>query len=260
MANQMATRGVDVQRNRNSADSQQSRRMLLALVLLLIAVGVTVLRDREYLFGNAGQSSRLTEASIAAAPALPAVIPAETQPAPAIPVPAPAKTAAPVKSTVPATKAAPVAHPAPATAAAAKARPVRNYKAEVIHNETSSSVVTNAAQRAELSTHVAPAPAPSNYPLLDSATRVQGAVVLQALISAEGAIEDLRVLSGPAILGPAARQAVSQWRFKPYMENGRAVETQATITVNFTIKVADGNQKTARSYTPDKVIILADNS
>ena len=68
------------------------------------------------------------------------------------------------------------------------------------------------------------------------------------------------MLSGPAILGPAARQAVSQWRFKPYMENGRAVETQATITVNFTIKVADGNQKTARGYTPDKVIILADNS
>jgi protein TonB len=43
------------------------------------------------------------------------------------------------------------------------------------------------------------------------------------------------VLSGPAILAPAAREAVRQWRFKPYLQNGRAVETQAEITVNFLI-------------------------
>jgi protein TonB len=60
-------------------------------------------------------------------------------------------------------------------------------------------------------------------------------VVLRATVNSEGAIESLRVLSGPAILAPAAREAVRQWRFKPYLQNGRAVETQAEITVNFLI-------------------------
>jgi protein TonB len=65
--------------------------------------------------------------------------------------------------------------------------------------------------------------------------RVQGAVILQALIGADGLIQDLKVVSGPAILASAAREAVRQWHFKPYLENGKAVETQAQITVNFTI-------------------------
>jgi len=68
---------------------------------------------------------------------------------------------------------------------------------------------------------------------------VQGSVVLQAVISADGVIEDLRVLSGPAILSAAAQQAVREWRFKPIYQNGQAVESKAKITVNFSIKVAD---------------------
>jgi protein TonB len=65
--------------------------------------------------------------------------------------------------------------------------------------------------------------------------KVQGAVVLQALIGREGNIEDLRVLSGPAILSSAAMEAVKQWHFKPYFQGGRPVDTEARITVNFTI-------------------------
>jgi len=267
MANRMATREMDVQRHGNSADNQQSRRMLLALILLLVAVGVTVLRDRDYLFGNASeQESTVFQASIASAPALPAAVPLRTQAPPApqqVATPtqtAPAPAAVPAKHVAPAAQAPTASHAAPSPAAAPKSHPVRTYKAEVIHQAPPAGIVSNAGQRTELSTNV-PAPQPAhNYPLLDSSTRVQGSVVLQALISADGTIHDLRVLSGPAILGSAAREAVSQWHFKPYLENGRAVETQATITVNFTIKVADGNQKTARSYTPDKVIILDDNS
>jgi len=64
---------------------------------------------------------------------------------------------------------------------------------------------------------------------------VQGAVMLEALIGNDGIIQDLRVVSGPAILAEAARQAVKQWRFKPYLQDGQPVETQARITVNFTI-------------------------
>jgi protein TonB len=56
-----------------------------------------------------------------------------------------------------------------------------------------------------------------------------------AMISRDGQIQDLRVLSGPPILSGAAREAVKQWHFKPHYEGAAAVETVARITVNFTI-------------------------
>jgi periplasmic protein TonB len=74
-----------------------------------------------------------------------------------------------------------------------------------------------------------------SYPLLAKQMKVQGAVILEALISKTGSIQDIQVLSGPAILSEAAREAVKQWHFKPYYQSGRPVETEARITVNFTI-------------------------
>lgn len=74
-----------------------------------------------------------------------------------------------------------------------------------------------------------------SYPLLAKQMKVQGAVILEALISRTGSIQDIQVLSGPAILSEAAREAVKQWHFKPYYQDGRPVETEARITVNFTI-------------------------
>jgi len=76
---------------------------------------------------------------------------------------------------------------------------------------------------------------PPDYPLLARQMKVQGAVILQALISREGSIQELQIVSGPGILAAAAREAVKQWRFKPYYQSGQPVETQARITVNFTI-------------------------
>lgn len=76
---------------------------------------------------------------------------------------------------------------------------------------------------------------PPDYPLLARQMKVQGAVILQALISREGSIQELQIVSGPSILAAAAREAVKQWRFKPYYQSGEPVETQARITVNFTI-------------------------
>jgi periplasmic protein TonB len=78
-------------------------------------------------------------------------------------------------------------------------------------------------------------PVEPNYPLLAKEMKVQGAVVLEALIGRDGNIQDLHVLSGPTILSAAAREAVKQWRFRPYLQSGEAVETEARITVNFTI-------------------------
>jgi protein TonB len=72
---------------------------------------------------------------------------------------------------------------------------------------------------------------------------VQGSVVLQAVIGTDGMIQNLHVVTGPSILATAAQQAVREWRFKPVVQNGQPVETQAKITVNFTIKVADGAPK-----------------
>ncbi len=102
-------------------------------------------------------------------------------------------------------------------------------------------------------------PSATLYPRLDQRTKVEGSVELQALVGADGTIRELHVLRGPAVLGSAAREAVLQWKFKPFTENGVAVETFARITVNFTIKVVDGSQKTIASVQPEHVIILADN-
>ena len=73
------------------------------------------------------------------------------------------------------------------------------------------------------------------YPVLAKQMKVQGAVVLQALIDKAGSIQELHVITGPAILATAAEEAVKQWHFKPYYQQGQPVETEARITVNFTI-------------------------
>jgi protein TonB len=65
--------------------------------------------------------------------------------------------------------------------------------------------------------------------------KVQGAVVLLVLIDKDGSIQNLQIESGPAILADAAREAVKQWRFKPYLQDGQPIETQARVTVDFTI-------------------------
>ncbi len=94
------------------------------------------------------------------------------------------------------------------------------------------------ADRVQLSPQIAQnvsVSVPPDYPLLARQMKVQGAVILQALISREGSIQELQIVSGPGILAAAAREAVKQWRFKPYYQSGEPVETQARITVNFTI-------------------------
>jgi protein TonB len=73
------------------------------------------------------------------------------------------------------------------------------------------------------------------YPSMAKMARVQGQVVLQAIISKTGVIENLRVVSGHPMLQQAALDAVRQWRYRPYLLNGEPVEVETTITVNFTL-------------------------
>jgi len=72
-----------------------------------------------------------------------------------------------------------------------------------------------------------------SYPALARAARIQGEVRLRAIISKTGAIENLVVIGGHAMLVAAAVEAVRQWRYRPYMLNGEPVEVETEITVNF---------------------------
>ncbi len=71
------------------------------------------------------------------------------------------------------------------------------------------------------------------YPAIAKAAHVSGAVVLHALISKSGAIENLTVISGPEMLRSSALDAVRSWRYKPFILNGDPTEVDTTVTVNF---------------------------
>ncbi len=73
------------------------------------------------------------------------------------------------------------------------------------------------------------------YPAIAVAARVQGAVILEAVISKAGRIESLHTVSGPAMLQRAAMDAVSAARYRPYLLNGEATEVKTTITVVFSL-------------------------
>jgi periplasmic protein TonB len=73
------------------------------------------------------------------------------------------------------------------------------------------------------------------YPPLARQARIQGTVVLHAVISKDGSIENLQLVSGHPMLAPAAIEAVKQWKYKPYLLNGEPVEVDTEVQVNFTL-------------------------
>jgi len=73
------------------------------------------------------------------------------------------------------------------------------------------------------------------YPPLAKQARIQGSVVLQAVIGKDGTIQNLRAVSGHPMLIQSAIDAVRQWKYKPYFLNGDAVEVDTQVTVNFTL-------------------------
>jgi protein TonB len=74
------------------------------------------------------------------------------------------------------------------------------------------------------------------YPVVARQLRIQGAVIVKALISREGTIEQAQVTSGLSLLAPAALATIRQWRYRPYFLNGNAVEVETQITVNFVLQ------------------------
>lgn len=71
------------------------------------------------------------------------------------------------------------------------------------------------------------------YPEEARQQKIQGAVVLEVHIGADGAVQDVQVVSGPAQLAHASSDAVKQWRFKPRTVGGHATEMQTRVTLNF---------------------------
>lgn len=73
------------------------------------------------------------------------------------------------------------------------------------------------------------------YPTIARTIHVSGTVQLRAIIGTDGRIRELEVLSGNALLQPAAVAAVREWRYRPTLLNGQAVEVETLITVNFVL-------------------------
>jgi TonB family protein len=247
---------------------KQRRQMHIALALLLTALVVVVVKDRQFWLGSA---PAIEDSADEATPDQPASDAATETAAPATSAPHSSKT----KSRSEHTAAASVPAASSSTIVASNRAALPPLEIEVVaggqhqtvqatnHSvkvdlqandapsaaaasagQTNSmapggaNLATNAGERVRLSPDTAQMverPVEPNYPMLAKQMKVQGSVVLQALIGREGAIQDLRVLSGPVILSTAAMDAVRQWRFRPYYEAGQPVETEARITVNFTI-------------------------
>ena len=236
---------------------------MIALVILLVTLASVLIKDRQFWFGSESIISDANEAPETVSPAAPAVTHTATKPTTPPATPAPAH----IKKQVAAAATPAQPKPAQEPAIVTNRTVVPPLNVEVVAGDKHQSAkagsntakvqitkptapavhqvaplaapAVNAAQRERLAEAIPPA-----YPPLAQHMNVQGSVVLQALIAADGSIENLHVMSGPAILASAAQQAVREWRFKPVYQNGQAVETRATITVNFTIKVADSSPNT----------------
>ena len=238
---------------RETRDTDKNRRrMLLAAVLLLTALAVVLIRDRAYWFG--GEQASATDNDVTATSSPSVTVRPKVQvtapPAPVLKVKreehSSEKSKADQNGTSVVTTERAVAKPLQVEVVTDRAhRVVQATKGTVNVDLNSDQGMAPVNPTAPAMGTVQPASltykvqAPLQYPSLAARMRVQGSVLLQALIGVDGAIRELQVVSGPTILSSAAREAAMQWRFKPYYENGKAVETQARITVNFVIAVAD---------------------
>ena len=83
---------------------------------------------------------------------------------------------------------------------------------------------------AQIVTKVAPV-----YPSQARQARIQGSVVLKVRVNKSGDVTDIQLYSGHPMLAPAAIEAVKQWKYKPYLLNGEAVDVETEVTVNFTL-------------------------
>ncbi len=280
--------GTEFDRRPAGRANRQHLRLLIALSLLLLALGVVLVKNREFWFGSGEASEsgaaysepspKVDSPSAAVQTGKTAVVRApiaknhltpKTSAERAVAVPS-------LKSAVDSSSAKPGSAKPDSPVAVTNRAVLPPLDVEVVAGDTHRTVhagsnvakveipsdsnrapaittsVTSPATNAAEHERLSPASVSelrqsidATYPLLGQHMSVQGSVVLQAVVGTDGTIEDLRVLSGPAILTAAAQQAVRQWRFKPYLQNGQPVETKARITVTFSIRISDNSAKTS---------------
>jgi len=251
---------IATSQDRLAAETRQSRKLLLALVILLVAITTLLVTDRQFWFGsdqlildsdgteptaapNTGAASKAAKHSESVpAPTAKKNVPSATSTQPKGAQTTTAETKSVGSHAVTATRT--VLPPLNVEVVAGDAHRTihpNTPKIEIEDAAPNATAMTNAAGRERIPGEAAPQ---ASYPLLAQHMNVQGSVVLKALVGADGTIEEIHVLSGPAILAAAAQQAVREWHFKPVVQNGQRVETMAKIVVNFSIKVADNSEKT----------------
>jgi protein TonB len=253
--------------NQGQREPQQRRMMVIALALLMIALGFVLYRDRDFWFPDTqdamdAEAAPATRTSTAtASPTQPGIAKTTTPMVASKPhrtvitypenASTPAAASDPPAAQIQRTVLPPLEVEVVAGDAHRTLRPGSNSVQVDLQRPGSSGQeipetaapsttpsLTKASEHVEMSadtTQMVSRSVRPGYPMLARQMKVQGSVILQALISRDGSIQDLQVMSGPPILAGAAREAVKQWRFKPHYMGSEAVETQAKITVNFTI-------------------------
>jgi len=247
--------------NGNALEQQQRRRMLAALLLLTVALILVLIKDWRVLSPPSPTEAVEPEATQpapsqvakATLPVAPPTIHATTEAARAKKPPAPVTTPTAAVPPMVVTTNRAVLPPLEVEVVAGNQRHTVDAGTNSVSVRMQEGLpplsangqapptegnVSNATERVQLSQdtlQLLDRPVQPTYPLLAKQMKVQGAVILEALIGKTGEIQEIQVLSGPAILSAAAREAVRQWRFKPHLQGGKPVETEARITVNFTI-------------------------
>jgi TonB family protein len=266
-------RGANSNQSRTPAEEKQSRRLTIALALLVVVLVVVLIKNRDFWFGSdevaesdfvTSQNSTKTSATPTNGTSAPA---SHTPAAKSQPTAQPtAKTSSKAEENKAeqqpeANSSAPIVATNRVVLPPMDVEVVAGDKRSVVHPGSNSMVAEitadssrpaltastagmpiNAAERTRLSAAARPQlrqTIETVYPLLSQHSKVQGSVILEAVIGTDGGIENLRVLSGPSILTSAAQQAVRDWHFKPYLQNGQPVETKCRVTVNFSIRTDD---------------------
>jgi protein TonB len=83
---------------------------------------------------------------------------------------------------------------------------------------------------------------PPDYPLEAKLVRLEGTVVLHAIIDRSGEVSQVSAVSGPPLLESAAVDAVKQWQYRPYSQNGQPVDVETTIAVVFALDGSHGTR------------------
>lgn len=133
-------------------------------------------------------------------------------------------------SVIPATDSGSAAENAPALAAVGSGTqdPLGTVLSAPLNLPEAAMAVSKGVTQGVLVQHVQPA-----YPMQARAMRLEGSVVLQALVLADGRVQQVHVISGHPLLAGAARSAVAHWRYRPFLLNGTPVPMRTQIQVDF---------------------------